>query len=100
MIYWWTYIRGGPLSLYCVFANIIIYLFNNLTVPDQTANKMNEQIPFSEQKKKSSFKVLLFVKSVTPWHRHTAQLHSAKPEFCAGSNPARGMSEIREGEDL
>ena len=55
MIYWWTYIRGGPLSLYCVFANIIIYLFNNLTVPDQTANKMNEQIPFSEQKKKKFF---------------------------------------------
>ena len=41
------------------------------------------------------------------WHRGvvvmtTAQLHSTKPElrFCAGSNPARGMSEIRDGEDL
>ena len=32
----------------------------------------------------------------------TAQLHSTKPElwFSAGSNPARGMSEIRDGEDL
>ena len=32
----------------------------------------------------------------------TAQLHSTKPElrFCAGSNPARGMSEIHDGEDL
>ena len=32
----------------------------------------------------------------------TAQLHSSKPElrFCAGSNPARGVSEIRDGEDL
>ena len=32
----------------------------------------------------------------------TAQLHSAKPEprFCAGSNPARGVSEIPDGEDL
>ena len=31
-----------------------------------------------------------------------AQLHSSKPElrFCAGSNPARGMSEIRDFEDL
>ena len=31
-----------------------------------------------------------------------AQLHSTKPElrFCAGSNPARGLSEIRDGEDL
>ena len=41
------------------------------------------------------------------WHRSavvitTAQLHSTKPElrFCAGSNPARGVSEIRDGEDL
>ena len=32
----------------------------------------------------------------------TAQLHSNKPElrFCAGSNPARGVSEIRDREDL
>ena len=32
----------------------------------------------------------------------TAQIHSAKPEirFCAGSNPARGISEIRDSEDL
>ena len=32
----------------------------------------------------------------------TAQLYSPKPElrFCAGSNPARGVSEVRDGEDL
>ena len=32
----------------------------------------------------------------------TAQLHSTKSELrsCAGLNPARGMSEIRDGEDL
>ena len=32
----------------------------------------------------------------------TAQLHSTKPElrFGAGSSPVRGMSEIRDGEDL
>ena len=32
----------------------------------------------------------------------TAQLHSTKPElsFCTGSNPAHGMSEIWDGEDL
>ena len=42
-----------------------------------------------------------------PWHRGvvvitTAQLHSTKSElrFCAGSSPARGVSEIRDGEDL
>ena len=41
---------------------------------------------------------------VVPWCNgyHTAQLHSTKPEhrFCAGSNLARGMSEIRDGENL
>ena len=32
----------------------------------------------------------------------TAQLHSTKSElrFCAGSNPGRGVSEIRDGEDF
>ena len=32
----------------------------------------------------------------------TGQLHSAKPElrFCAGSNPTRGVLEIRDDEDL
>ena len=32
----------------------------------------------------------------------TAQFHSTKPElrYCAGSNPARGVSEICDGEDL
>ena len=32
----------------------------------------------------------------------TAQIHSSKPElrFCAGSNPARGVSDICDGEDL
>ena len=32
----------------------------------------------------------------------TTQLHSSKPElrFCAGSNPARGVSDICDGEDL
>ena len=43
----------------------------------------------------------------TLWHRGvvviaTAPLHSTKPEprFCAGSNLARIVSEIRDGEDL
>ena len=32
----------------------------------------------------------------------TAQHHSTKPQlrFCTGSNPADGLSEIRDGEDL
>ena len=32
----------------------------------------------------------------------TAQLHSTKPKlrFCDDSNPAHGVSEIRDGEDL
>ena len=56
-------------------------------------------------------RVVLFVTStnycVLPWCSGvevitTAQLHSTKPELrlCAGSNPARGVSEIRDGEDL
>ena len=47
------------------------------------------------------------VKLILKWRRGvvvitTAQFHSTKPEprFCAGSNPARGVSEIRDGEDL
>ena len=43
----------------------------------------------------------------TAWHRGvvviiTAQLHSIKHElrFCAVPKPARGVSEIRDGEDL
>ena len=43
----------------------------------------------------------------TDWRRGavvitTAQLHSTElePRFCAGSNPARSVSEIRDGEDL
>ena len=45
--------------------------------------------------------------SPTLWHHGvvvitTAQLHSTKPELrlCTGSNPACGMSEICDGEDL
>ena len=41
------------------------------------------------------------------WHHGvvviaTAQVHSTKPElrFCTGSNPARSVLEIRDGEDL
>ena len=52
--------------------------------------------------------ILTFVTNLGyPWHRGvlvmtTAQLHSTKPElrFWAGSNPARGVLEIRDGEDL
>ena len=49
-----------------------------------------------------------FVSPTVPlWRRRvvvitTTQLHSTKPELklCAGSNPAHGVSEIRDGEDL
>ena len=38
-------------------------------------------------------------RGVVVWH---PQLHSTRPElrFCAGSNPACGVSEIHDGEDL
>ena len=48
-----------------------------------------------------------FVVSLFLWTRGavaiaTAQLHSTKPElrFSVSSNPARGVSEIRDGKDL
>ena len=30
----------------------------------------------------------------------TVQLHSTKPDLCTGSDPTRGVSEIRDGEDV
>ena len=55
-----------------------------------------------------SSQVFLINRNATvKWYRGavvitTAQLHSTKLElkFCAGSNPAGGMWEIRDGEDL
>ena len=51
--------------------------------------------------------MMMMMMMMVPWCRGvviitTAQLHSTKPElrFCAGSSPARGMSEIRDGDDL
>ena len=51
--------------------------------------------------------MMMMMMMMVPWCRGvviitTAQLHSTKPElrFCAGSSPARGMSEIRNGDDL
>ena len=51
--------------------------------------------------------VNLFVGTLNLWRRGvvvipTAQFHLTKPQlrFCASSNPARGVSEIRDGEDL
>ena len=51
--------------------------------------------------------ILVHIKYIIPRRRgvvviSSAQLHSTKPElrFRAGSNPARGVSEIRDGEDL
>ena len=51
--------------------------------------------------------IIIHIKHDT-WWRHgvvvitTVPLPSAKPKlrFCAGSNPARGMSEIDDGENL
>ena len=47
------------------------------------------------------------IKAVVHYHRGavvitTTQLYSTKPElrFCAGSSPACGVSEIRDGQDL
>ena len=51
--------------------------------------------------------IYIYIFNILPYRRGavviiTAQLHSTKPElsFCARSNPARGMSEIQDVEDL
>ena len=55
----------------------------------------------------SGTRFLLDMTSTVMWRRGvvvitTAQLHSTKPElrFCAGSNTASSVLEIRDGEDL
>ena len=57
---------------------------------------------FHETLKTAVFSKLLDCRSVTPWCSgyHYCKLHSAKSKlrFCAGSNPAGGVSEIRDGE--
>ena len=55
-----------------------------------------------EPQKAVAFKVLIVTQANGAVVIITTQLHSRKPEvrFCAGSNPARGVSEIRDGEDL
>ena len=79
-------------------------------------NKNNNKREKSKQEtrvKKLSphFLTACFKQKVITWHHQwnhsvvvitIAQLHSTKPElrFCAGSNPARSVSEIRDGEDL
>ena len=73
--------RGGRVGFY-IKDNIFFKTRNDLT-----KNIVNMEVTFIKR-----------VVVVTT----TAQLHSTKPElrFCAGSNPAYGVSEIRDGEDL
>ena len=54
-----------------------------------------------------SMYIYIYIFNILPYRRGamviiTAQLHSTKPElsFCARSNPACGMSEIHDVEDL
>ena len=80
--------------------DIIIGLFNS------SFKKYQEGLEI--KMKRSSF--TLYNVGLLYYHLHkdgvvvitTAQLHSIKPElrFCANSNPARIVSEIRDGEDL
>ena len=73
--------RGGRVGFY-IKDNIFFKTRNDLT-----KNIVNMEVTFIKR-----------VVVVTT----TVQLHSTKPElrFCAGSNPAYGVSEIRDGEDL
>ena len=74
-------------------------------------NKVNIRVLFFENcfilRWKIFFKKIFSCTVISQWRRRivvitTAQLHSSKPElrFCAGSYPARSVSEIQGGEDL
>ena len=74
-------------------------------------NKVNIRVLFFENcfilRWKIFFKKIFSCTVISQWRRGivvitTAQLHSSKPElrFCAGSYPARSVSEIQGGEDL
>ena len=72
--------------------------YSQITIPLKYRGVKNRCRRFSNFAK--SFNVAPWCRSVVVFT--TAQLHSIKPElrFCAGSKPAWGVSEIRNGEDL
>ena len=69
-------------------------------MPENLDTFPQEETPPSEPALKKSFEELALEK-ILLHNCTTAQLHSTKPKlrFCAGSNPARGVSEIQDGED-
>ena len=73
---------------------------NILSLAHVNINSIRKHFESVAEDKSSNFDLLMWRLGVAVIT--TAQLHSTKPElrFCAGSNPARGMSEIRDGEDL
>ena len=116
-LFFLCYIRNNFFTYLCLFnTKLGIFLFwKIMRMADQTNPSLHVQV----QKKR--FKVeqvnddnqpylsVICYASVVQWLRRrgimfitTAQLYSTKPEFsfCAGSNRARGVLEICDGEDL
>ena len=94
-----VFISTRPNIVYCFDSswNLIMWTGDNLSII-----KVHKAVSLKNDISWRNYSSSLF-----KWRRGvvvitTAQLHSTKPElrFCAGSNPARGVSEIRDGEDL
>ena len=90
----------------CENENCFSYFFNvnYISLTKFYLGKINTLYNFSSL---TWYELQLAMKNNVDWWYHqfiitTPQLHSTKPEprFCAGSNPACGMSEIHEGENL
>ena len=99
------------------FRNLFVQFFSIFTHGNSEKNKKFSFLEnnflivftvFSASLRRSFLSIRSFVSEcIVKWCRGvvvitTAQLHSTKPELrlCAGSNPAHGVSEIRDGEDL
>ena len=83
------------------------YPFCTFFLLERNSTKYFSASYFSKKSVKAEMTHLKPLSESRSWRRGvvvitTAQLHSTKPElkFCAGSNPARGVPEIRDGEDL
>ena len=93
------------------FRNLFVQFFSIFTHGNSEKNKkfyFSVFTVFSASLRRSFLSIRSFVSEcIVKWCRGvvvitTAHLYSTKPEprLCASSNPAHGVSEIRDGEDL
>ena len=90
----YKFLQKSSFARYCIKCFEDFIPFSAISDHELSQSNKSEKIKFSVLTKKN---ILNNHDSID-----TAQLHSTKPElrFCVGSIPARGVSEIRDGEDL